>query len=199
MTEKLPDSKEKPLIPRLVRGSSRAGVGAGAALIGLALFLLFRGFGFGPGSGSGEDSGGTESQGSGQEASDSMILAANTDAPSTSEDAEKTREKRSDDDRANGLTVDEAKAIAGNVLTVLIDEHDYLMQIPGTTDVVYRRCELPRLIELAKLTQGDTNGIRVRILRRESARASAESQIRIDLVHAGISDDAVVMPQEFVP
>lgn len=194
MTEKLPASKEKPLIPRLVRGSSRAGVGAGAALIGLALFLLFRGFGFGPGSGSGE----TQNTGEENGASDSKILAANADPATESESPDESTEPN-DRPRTKGLSADEEKAVAGDVLTVLIDEHDYLMQIPGTTDVVYRRCELSRLIELAKLTKGDTNGIRVRILRRESARASSESQIKIDLAHAGISADAIVMPKEFVP
>jgi len=198
MTEKLPASKEKPLIPRLVRGSSRAGVGAGAALIGLALFLLFRGFGFGPGSGSGEESGETQNAGEESGASESRILAANTDPATESESPDESTEPN-DRPRTKGLSADEEKAIAGDVLTVLIDEHDYLMQIPGTTDVVYRRCELSRLIELAKLAKGDTNGIRVRILRRESARASSESQIKIDLAHAGISTDAIVMPQEFVP
>ncbi len=198
MTEKLPATKEKPLIPRLVRGSSRAGVGAGAALIGLALFLLFRGFGFGPGDGSGEGTGGNQNTGEESESGDSRILAANADSSAASESPGESPESN-DSQRTNGLSRDEEKAISGNVLTVLIDEHDYLMQIPGTTDVVYRRCELPRLIELAKLTKGDTNGIRVRILRRESARASSESQIKIDLAHAGITADAVVMPQEFVP
>lgn len=198
MTEKMPASKEKPLIPRLVRGSSRAGVGAGAALIGLALFLLFRGFGFGPGSGSGEESSETQTAGEESDSGTSEILAATADPAATKESLDKSTEAN-DRARTNGLSVDEEKAISGNVLTVLIDEHDYLMQIPGTTDVVYRRCELPRLIELAKLTKGDTNGIRVRILRRESARASSESQIKVDLAHAGISPDAVVMPQGFVP
>lgn len=195
MIDKTNDRSEKRLIPRLVRGSSRAGVGAGAVLIGLALFLLFRGFGLGPGNGTGEDgSGDTKTE---ETDDDAEILAADSD-PSEST-PEKQQDNTSPQQNTGGLTFDEEKAIAGNVLTVLIDEHDYLMQIPGTTDPVYRRTELTRLVELAKRAKGDTNGIRVRILRRESARASAENQIKADLMHAGLTADAIVMPRDFVP
>lgn len=196
MIDKTNDRSDRRLIPRLVRGSSRAGVGAGAVLIGLALFMLFRGFGLGPGDGSGKSgSGGNADAETEKEAE---ILAADS-APSTSEAEETSDGKTSSRPSTNGLTFDEEKAIAGNVLTVLIDEHDYLMQIPGTTDAVYRRAELARLVELAKRAKGDTNGIRVRILRRESARASAENQIKADLLHAGLTADAIVMPRDFVP
>lgn len=196
MIDKTNDRSDKRLIPRLVRGSSRAGVGAGAVLIGLALFMLFRGFGLGPGNGTGEEgSGGNADEETKEEA---KILAADA-APSRSEAQETHDDKVARQQSPGGLTFDEEKAIAGNVLTVLIDEHDYLMQIPGTTDAVYRRSELQRLIELAKRTKGDTNGIRVRILRRESARASAENQIKADLLHAGLTADAIVMPRDFVP
>ncbi|MFO0974956.1 MAG: hypothetical protein U0996_01090 [Planctomycetaceae bacterium] len=197
MIDKTSDRSDKRLVPRLVRGTSRAGVGAGAVLIGLALFMLFRGFGLGPGSGPGE--GGT---GEAEQKADEppRILAADT----SPQDREKKDEADSETEPVapggeTGLTFDEEKAIASNVLTVLIDEHDYLMQVPGTTDAVYRRADLARLVELAKRTKGDSNGIRVRILRRESARASAENQIKADLVHAGIGTDAIVMPRDFVP
>ena len=194
MIDKTNDRSDRRLIPRLVRGSSRAGVGAGAVLIGLALFMLFRGFGLGPGNGTGEDGSGGAAN---QEAEEAEILAADS-APSDKKVQEDPGNGTSPQSKG-GLTFDEEKAIAGNVLTVLIDEHDYLMQIPGTTDSVYRRAELARLVELAKRAKGDTNGIRVRILRRESARASAENQIKADLMHAGLTADAIVMPRDFVP
>ncbi len=197
MIDKTSDRSDKRLVPRLVRGTSRAGVGAGAVLIGLALFMLFRGFGLGPGSGPGEGGSGDADEKSDERP---KILAADS-APQQSDTKEQpdSEAEAAAGKNANGLTFDEEKAIASSVLTVLIDEHDYLMQIPGTTDPVYRRADLARLVELAKRTKGDSNGIRVRILRRESARASAENQIKADLVHAGIGTDAIVMPREFVP
>ena len=52
---------------------------------------------------------------------------------------------------------------------------------------------------LAELAEGDTNGIRVRILRRENARASAEEKLKLELQHVGIRTGAVYMPEDFVP
>jgi hypothetical protein len=85
------------------------------------------------------------------------------------------------------------------VFTVLIDEKNFLIELPGDLDPVYRETSLPRVIELAKLAKGDSNGIRVRILRRESARASAEFDLIDGLHKAGIAKDSTIMPADFVP
>ena len=140
---------------RVVRSSSRAGIGGGAILIGLALFLLFKGMG----------PGGTGSSGSGigPESEKSLITAKGTETPSE-------------------------KAVAAP------DEVQ-----GGLTDPVYVETPLPRVIELAKLAKGDSNGIRVRILRRESARASAEFDLIDGLHKAGVSKDSTIMPADFVP
>ena len=82
---------------------------------------------------------------------------------------------------------------------MLIDEHEYLLQLPGTPDPIFRPTPLSRIVELATIATGDANGIKVRILRRESARASSEQQLITDLAHKGIRQDAVVMPSDFVP
>lgn len=155
-----------PLPGRIVRGTSRAGMGGGAILIGLALFLLFRGFGLG----------GTGASGSGKESS----LAA-------------------PDPIIGGLTDDEHKALSGNILTVLIDDYQYMIELPGKPDTIHRPTELSRIVELAGLAKGDSNGIKVRVLIRQSARASAEKKLQADLEHSGIHRDAIMMTSEFVP
>lgn len=151
-----------PLPGRIVRGTSRAGMGGGAILIGLALFLLFRGFGpGGPGS------------------SESQLVAP--------------------DPAIGGLTDDERKSLSGNILTVLIDNYQYMIELPGKPDATFRPAELSRIVELAALAKGDSNGIKVRVLIRQSARASAEKQLQADLEHSGIHRDAIMMTSEFVP
>ncbi|MEZ6061412.1 MAG: hypothetical protein R3C19_13795 [Planctomycetaceae bacterium] len=85
------------------------------------------------------------------------------------------------------------------MLTVLIDEYDYLILIPSESEPVYRKAELSRILQLAKQTKGDSNGIRVRIQRRDNSRASAEHQLTNELQRAGIGNDAIYMASEFVP
>ena len=181
---------EKVSLPgRIVRGTSRAGMGGGALLIGLALFLLFRGFG----------PGGTGSSGSG--------TGEGTPAPGTARASVPKAEKSETNDSSlaapdpiiGGLTEDERKALSGNILTVLIDEHQYLIELPGTPVNIFRPTELSRIVELASLAKGDSNGIKVRVLFRQTARASAEKQLRDDLENSGIHRDAIMMTSEFAP
>ena len=178
-----------PLPGRIVRGTSRAGIGGGAILIGLALFLLFRGFG----------PGGTGSSGSGTGASIAPTSVAKSSEPT--EETEQTEESRltASDPMMGGLTEDERKALSGNILTVLIDDYQYMIELPGKPDSILRPAELSRIVKLASLVKGDSNGIKVRVLIRQSARASAEKQIMADLEHSGIHRDAIMMTSEFVP
>ncbi len=184
------DQHEKSLPVRVARGTSRAGVGGGALLIGFALFMLFRGFG----------SGGTGESGSGTGATGTPMITSGS--PSTSPDAATSKASQAiaaPDSVEGGLTDDEEKALSGDVFSVLIDEHDYLIELPGTSESIFRPSTLDRVVELALLARGDTNGIKVRILRRESSRASAEFQLKTALERKGVRTDAIVMPGEFVP
>ena len=181
----------KTLPGKAFRGTSRAGLGGGAILIGLALFLLFRGFG--PG-GTGATGSGTGSE-STPGGSPMITTSANGKSDSSA-----TTTSLAAPDRINGrLTEDEKKALSGDTLTVLIDEHDYLIELPGSPDPIFRPTPMDRIVELARIARGDTNGTRVRILRRQSSRASAEEKLKLELERHGIHNDAIVMPSEFVP
>jgi len=186
----MPKKTEKvPLPARFVRGTSRAGMGGGALLIALALFLLFRGFG----------PGGTGASGSG---TGEVSTSHGTARPSVSSDETSDAKDSSlvaPDPIAGGLTEDERKALSGNSLTVLIDEYQYLIELPGTPVNIFRPTELSRIVELASLAKGDSNGIKVRVLIRQSARASAEKQLQTDLELSGIHRDAIMMTSEFAP
>ena len=82
---------------------------------------------------------------------------------------------------------------------MLIDERQFLIQIATTPTPLFRPSPLARIVELAARAPGDTNGIRVRILRRETARPSAENELREVLKSVGLLDDAILMPAETVP
>ena len=178
-----------PLPGRIVRGTSRAGMGGGALLIGLALFLLFRGFG----------PGGTGASGSGTGEGSTTASTAKAPAPKDEKNESHESSLAAPDPIIGGLTEDERKALSGNILTVLIDDYQYLIELPGTPVNILRPAELSRLVKLASLAKGDSNGIKVRVLIRESARASAEKQLQADLEHSGIHRDEIMMTSEFVP
>ena len=178
-----------PLPGRIVRGTSRAGMGGGALLIGLALFLLFKGFG----------PGGTGSSGSGTGQGSTATSTATASVPGNETSATNESSLAAPDPIIGGLTEDERKALSGNILTVLIDDYQYLIELPGTPVNILRPAELARIVELASLAKGDSNGTKVRVLIRESARASAEKQLQADLEHSGIHRDAILITSEFVP
>lgn len=180
--------QEKSLPRKVISGTSRAGIGGGAILIGIALFLLFRGFGPGgtglTGSGSGESGGKT-------------MVTTTGDAEVVSTATEKSI--AAPDTVQGGLTDDERKALSGDILTVLIDERSFLIELPSRSEPVFRPASLERIVELAALARGDTNGIKIRILRRQTSRASSEQELMLELKHIGIRRDAIIMPEEFVP
>lgn len=182
------ESSKRSTIGGIVRGTRRASMGGGAILIGIVLFLILRGLGtpgLGPGLGPG---GSTETSGDTQDTG----AAVSTDAPDGDSSAVSPNSK------GDGLTEDERKSVGVETLTVLIDGHNYLLGIPTSSEMLYRPTDLKRIVELAQQVKGDSNGIRVRILRRESSRARAEVEIATELNHVGITQDEIVMPKEFV-
>ena len=166
-------------------------------MIGALLALLFlRGFGGG--------SAGTDDETSAGSAKTSM---ATTESPSVPSDIPATVPAATvpaatvpaATNSRGGLTSDEEKALSGKVLAVLVDERSYLMEVPTDGGPVYRPTDLDRLLELAKLAEGDSNGIRVRVLHRENARVSAEHNLKTQLANIGIGPNAVYSAAEFIP
>ena len=167
--------------PKVIRSSVKAASGGVIAVIALIALMFLQG----PGTGSGE----TDGEG----------LAPVNPAMVTTEPPQVPDAKDDGESAAGGLTEDEQKALSGNVLGILIDERSYLLEVPSGEESSFVSAELPRLLELAELADGDTNGIRIRILQRETARAKAEQDLRQALGDIGISTDAIYMPAEFVP
>jgi hypothetical protein len=185
----LPKQVENSPPGKIIRKTSRAATGGAALFVAFMAVMLFR-HGLGTG---GSGTSGTNPADSPQPAV--AMGPQSPTGPQSTTPAKDVAPKRLDP----SLTSDEKHAIAGNVLTILIDEHDFLIQIMGGDSPVYRPAELPRVITLAALTQGDANGIRVHIKRRENARASAEEKLKLELAHSRIPSGAIHMAEEFVP
>ena len=172
--------------PTPMKSTVKAASG-GAIVIAVILALFFF---KGPGLGSGD--GTSDNNSTAMATTQPPGQSTNTTTPPLGSDTIEPKEN-------GGLTQDEEKALSGHVLAILIDEHNFLMEVPTDSGPVYRPAEIKRLLELAKLADGDSNGIRIRLLRRENARASAEEQLTLDLSRIGIQESAIHMPADFIP
>ena len=153
---------------------------SGGIIVIVALLAVL--FMQGPGTGDGESSD------PGSSSSDSELLAS-TNAGGV---------PLATDQQHGGLTDNEQAALSGKTLVVLIDEHDYRVQVSGDDPEAWTPIELARLAEVARHATGDSNGIRVRIQKRVTARASAEQKILLELEKVGIGEDAIFESSELV-
>lgn len=87
---------------------------------------------------------------------------------------------------------------APEVLTVLIEDRHYAIRQSDGNGETWNRIELERVVELAEQTPGNADGVRVRIIRDESARASAEIELQERLRKAGLSKESIVMAPDLV-
>jgi hypothetical protein len=77
-----------------------------------------------------------------------------------------------------------------DVVRILIDERQYYLRSEngGDQDVAM---ELPKLIRLIEQAPGDSDGLRVRVYLKSTARASAEENLKSALKDAGINEASV--------
>ncbi|MEZ6130725.1 MAG: hypothetical protein R3C59_18730 [Planctomycetaceae bacterium] len=172
--------------PGVAKSTARAASGGAIVVVALLAMLFFRGVGSGNG----------EADSKAPASPDSSLVSTAPVAPVGVPVA--PSETDSDSTSTGGLTNDEQKALSDRILAVLIDERSYLMEVPTDSGPIYRPAELDRLVELARQAEGDSNGIRVRILQRETARPSAEQDLRDRLAAIGITADAVYLSADFV-
>ncbi|MCH2201413.1 MAG: hypothetical protein MK102_05565 [Fuerstiella sp.] len=164
-------------------GTLTRAASGGVVIIAAVLALLFI---QGPGAGTGDGGSPAEST-----STDRSELAASAE----SEDTVVKSDQRA---KSGGLTESERAAVEENTLVILIDEHDYLMHVPGDKAAPWHSIDLPRLTQVAQHADGDSNGIRVRIQKRSTSRASAEKRILVELKSIGIGPDAVFESPELV-
>ena len=171
---------------KIVRKTSKAATGGAALFIAFLALMLFR-------HGTGDPQSGSNSK----ESAKSQLASAKT--PDAVTAPNKSPGKTDSTSKSQTVSSDEQQALAGNVLTILIDERNFLLQLASNDQPVYRPIPIERLLQIAPLATGDENGIRVRILRRENARASAEEQLKLDLARIGITNANIYMSDQFIP
>ena len=132
----------------------------------LVLGVLFGMFGpFGFGSGSGEADG------------DGVVATTDPSASATVT----SPEKRSTDGPADNITI-------------VIDGHDFLQVVNVGGKAVQRAITLEDILKQVQTVPGDQDGIKIRVLRKDSARASAENALLTALNEGGVSNESVYMP-----
>jgi hypothetical protein len=88
--------------------------------------------------------------------------------------------------------------VPADVVDVLIDGHTYSIRRGGPESSDYQSIELTSLVEKVKETPGNDEGIRIRISRTESARASTEMDLQDALVAAGLRESAISWQKQLV-
>lgn len=90
---------------------------------------------------------------------------------------------------------DETKSgLVDDCVNVLIDGHDYLLQTANDGEKGYRKTTIEQVLTLAKDAKGTPTGIRVKVLCKASARASAEDQLRKALASSTIPGRSIFWP-----
>lgn len=118
---------------------------------------------------------------------------AGNDSPSVSSDNAQ-QEPTPTNEPADSDVVTVAPAA---VLDIRIDNHDYVVPDAASATGV-RKVDLDEAVKLAQMTRGNDDGIRVRILRNQSARVTAWAALHDELVKAGLAMDSIRMPKDLI-
>lgn len=91
---------------------------------------------------------------------------------------------------------DETQAgLVDDCVNVLIDGHDYLLLTAKDDADSYRKTTIDQVLKLAQTAKGNVTGIRVKVLCKASARASAEDQLKKALANSAIPGHSIFWPE----
>lgn len=85
-----------------------------------------------------------------------------------------------------------------DVLTILVEDRHYAVWKKTRKGNGYFPTDLEDLILLAQDTKPNAEGLRVRILRSESARVTAWQKLQSELVQAGLPAESIVLTKDLV-
>lgn len=85
-----------------------------------------------------------------------------------------------------------------DLLTILVEDRHYAVWKKTRKGNGYFPAELEELIPLALNAKPNDEGLRVRILRSESARVTAWQKLQSELVQSGVPADAIVLTKDLV-
>ena len=95
------------------------------------------------------------------------------------------------------IDVDGAEPL-DEVLTILVADRSYAVWRMTPEVTGYFLAEFDELVRLARNAKPNDDGVRVRILRSESAKVSAWQKLQTELVQAGIPAEAIVLTKDLV-
>jgi hypothetical protein len=176
-------------MPAMRRTASTAAVVAILA-VGFWLGNMFKGFGLGPGGGGGSDSssqspgpgtGGTRDPNQRREA-----IESKKELVSTPETLPEVQPAQSPEAVSPG---------APSLVTVAIDGSGYALSTDG---VRFQPATLGQVIEVARDTTGNDQGVRVRVVRRKNAVNGARLDLFHELEAAGLRREAIQEMTGFV-
>ena len=84
------------------------------------------------------------------------------------------------------------------VLTILVEDRHYAVWKKTRKGNGYFPVDVSEIVDLARRSQPNNDGIRVRILRTRSARVTAWQPLQAELVKAGIRTDEILVPKELI-
>lgn len=85
-----------------------------------------------------------------------------------------------------------------DVLTILVEDRHYAVWKKTRTGNGFFPSELSAVVTLAMNSKPNDDGLRVRILRSESARVTAWQKLQQELVQAGIPAESILMAKDLV-
>ncbi len=89
-------------------------------------------------------------------------------------------------------------AVKTELVTVVVDDPDY--RLTNTSDIADAKpASLSEVAQAASLTQGDGQGIRVRIYKTKTARAGTLKDLELRLIEIGLNRDSIQVKDEFLP
>jgi len=155
--------------------------GIGIIGVGLAIVLSQLGFNFGTGSGTGEGQATTESTSLDQ-------TMSTIDSPAVPTPPQKKTEEETEN----------AKPDTSKVISIIVVASGYQWATNTTSPKPVESITLDEIIEKAKQTEGNAQGVRARIFHAGSALPSAETELIKALKQAGLTELEIDFDQRII-
>lgn len=164
----------------------------GLVVAGIVLGTLISGKipGFGSGTGIANEAPGTAPKAveTSEKPKDDSAIPKDEPVPAPVATVEKPAQKKPDEPKETPEPLD--------FIDIMVDTSNYSVSRGGVGN--YRDLTLSQILTLAKMTTGNDDGLRVRILRKKTAKYLSYATLRSELVAAGVEADSIRMPHDLV-
>lgn len=120
------------------------------------------------------------------------------DDPEPANRSDEDGNRKVDDTRKVSTDVGEAAIGGDGSLDVRIEDHAYFLRNGSGAKAEWVPADLDKIVALAKRAPGDDIGVRVRVIRGPSARASAEDALSSALLSAGLETSEIIKTSNLI-